>query len=338
MDKVRILGIETSCDETSAAVVEDGRRVCSNIIYSQIDIHRKYGGVVPEIASRNHIVKIDQVVEAALDKAGLGVGDIDAVAVTFGPGLVGALLVGLNFGKALAYARGLPLVGVHHIAGHIASNYLENYDFEPPFMALVVSGGHTQLIHVKDYDSFEILGKSLDDAAGEAYDKVARSIDLPYPGGVEIDRLAASGDGGAIDFPRAWLGRDSLDFSFSGLKSAVLNYLNQAKMAGRAVDFADVAASFQEAVVEVLAKKALGACFAAGVKRLAVAGGVACNSRLRAVLEAECRRAGVALNIPAPVFCTDNAAMIAAAGFYHYRKGRFAGLELNAVPSLEIRN
>jgi len=336
MDKVRILAIETSCDETSAAVVADGRQVLSNIIHSQIDIHRKYGGVVPEIASRSHIVKVDDVVATTLGEAGLTLDDISAVAVTFGPGLVGALLVGLNFGKALAYARNLPLIGVHHIAGHIASGYLENPDWQPPFVALIVSGGHTQLVHVRDYNSFEILGKSLDDAAGEAYDKVARTLGLPYPGGVEIDRLAQNGNPEAISFPRAWLETGSLDFSFSGLKSAVLNYLNSAKQAGREVDFADVAASFQQAVVEVLVKKAMTACERTGATRLAVVGGVACNSHLRATLTAECEKSSIALNIPKPIFCTDNAAMIAAAGYYHYCAGRFADINLNAVPSLPL--
>ena len=336
MSEIKILAIETSCDETSAAVVAEGRRVLSNIIHSQIDIHRRYGGVVPEIASRNHIVKVDEVVAMALETADLHMENIDAVAVTYGPGLVGALLVGLNFGKALAFARGLPILGVHHIAGHIASNYLENANFAPPFVALVVSGGHTLLIHVKDYNEFEILGKSLDDAAGEAYDKVARCLGLPYPGGVEIDRLAAKGDGAALDFPRAWLAANSLDFSFSGLKSAVLNYLNSAKMAEREVNIADVAASFQEAVTEVLAKKAMVACRLTGVTKLALCGGVAANSRLRAVLGEMCAKADVALNVPAPVFCTDNAAMIASAGYFMHQAGRFAGLDLNATPNLPL--
>ena len=335
MEKIRILGIETSCDETGAAVVQDGRVVLSNVIHSQIEEHKKFGGVVPEIASRRHIVKIDDVVAAALDEAGLGTADIAAVAVTHGPGLVGALLVGLNFAKAMAYGLGLPLIGVHHIAGHIASNYLEA-DWQPPFVVLIVSGGHTQLIHVKDYDDFEILGKSLDDAAGEAYDKVARCLDLPYPGGVQIDKLAQTGDAEAINFPRVWLGSQSLDFSFSGLKSAVLNHLNSAKMAGRGVCHADIAASFQQAVVEVLVKKSIMACDAANCDKLAVAGGVAANSRLRAALEEACAAGGIALNIPRPVYCTDNAAMIAAAAYSNYIKGQFDGLGLNAVPSLNI--
>ena len=336
MKNIRILAIETSCDETSAAVVNDGRVVLSNIIYSQIEIHRQYGGVVPEIASRNHIAKIDEVISAALSGAGVGLSDISAVAVTSGPGLVGALLVGLNFGKALAYAANLPIIGVHHIAGHIASNYLENPDFTPPFVALVVSGGHTLLIHVKDYDCFEVLGKSLDDAAGEAYDKVARCLGLPYPGGVEIDRLAKSGDAFAIKFPRAWLSADSLDFSFSGLKSAVLNELNSAKMANKEVNLADVAASFQEAAVEVLVKKAIDACKKTNLDSLALAGGVASNSRLRAGLLSECGKAGIKLNVPAPVFCTDNAAMIAAAAYYKYCSNDFAALDLNASPVLAL--
>ena len=333
---VNILGIETSCDETSAAVITDGRLVSSNVIYSQIEIHRKYGGVVPEIASRNHIVKIDQVVQAALDGANLQLRDVSAVAVTFGPGLVGALLVGLNFGKALAYGADLPLVGVHHIAGHIASVYLENPDISPPFVSLVVSGGHTLLIHVKGYLDFEIMGASLDDAAGEAFDKVARCLGLPYPGGIEIDRLATNGNPDAINFPRAWLDATSLDFSFSGLKSAVLNYLNNAKMAGRKTNHADIAASFQAAVVDVLSKKAIDACRRAGVTRLTVVGGVACNSALRAALTTLCHDHGIDLTIPPPVFCTDNAAMIAAAAYHKYQAADFAGWNLNAVPNLPL--
>jgi len=335
MNKIKILGIETSCDETSAAIVENGRTVLSNVIHSQIDEHKKYGGVVPEIASRRHIVKIDDVVATALDEAGLGLSDISAIAVAHGPGLVGALLVGLNFAKAMAYAADLPLLGVHHIAGHIASNYL-GADWQPPFVSLIVSGGHTQLIHVKDYDDFTILGKSLDDAAGEAYDKVARCLDLPYPGGVQIDRLATTGNAAAIDFPRVWLGSGSFDFSFSGLKSAVLNHLNSAKMAGREVNPADIAASFQQAVVDVLVKKSIMACQHLDCNKLAVAGGVAANSHLRRTLEETSAANGIVLNIPKPIYCTDNAAMIAAAGYYDYTKGRFADLNLNAVPSLAL--
>jgi len=336
MESIKILAIETSCDETSAAVVENGTKVLSNVIYSQIDIHRLYGGVVPEIASRNHIVKIDDVVSAALDDANCRLSDISAVAVTYGPGLVGALLVGLNFSKALAYGADLPLVGVHHISGHIASNYLENPNFTPPFIALIVSGGHTQIIYVKNYNNFEILGASLDDAAGEAYDKVARCLGLAYPGGVEIDKLAKEGDPLAINFPRAMIGEGSFNFSFSGLKSSVINHLNSAKMAGRNVVPADIAASFQQAVVDVLTKKSLGACKITGVNKLAVAGGVACNSYLRAALTKECDELGITLNIPAPVFCTDNAAMIASAGYYLYKEGKFSDLSLNAVPSLPL--
>jgi len=336
MKNINILAIETSCDETSAAVVSDGWRVLSNIIFSQIDIHRVYGGVVPEIASRSHIEKVDDVVAEALAAANVTLDDIAAVAVTFGPGLVGALLVGLNFGKALAYARGLPLVGVHHIAGHIASCYLENDGIALPFVALVVSGGHTQLVYVRDYTDFEILGQSLDDAAGEAFDKVARSLGLPYPGGIEIDRLARQGDPFAIDFPRAWLGADSYDFSFSGLKSAVLNHLNTAKMSGRDISHADIAASFQAAVVDVLTKKAISACSHVGATRLAVVGGVACNTALRASLTDLCGNNGITLHIPPPVFCTDNAAMIAAAAYHKYQIGDFSDQHLNAVPNLPL--
>jgi N6-L-threonylcarbamoyladenine synthase len=328
--------------------VRDGCFVVSNIIYSQVDIHKSFGGVVPEIAARNHLGKIDYVVSSALSSASVTLNDIDAVAVTYGPGLVGALLVGVNFAKGLAFSAGLPLVGVNHIKGHIASAYLLNDDlygsgllnddlqnqgFKPPFVALVVSGGHSHLFYVKDYLEVEVLGKTQDDAAGEAFDKVARTLGLPYPGGVQVDRLAKSGDRTAIKFPRSWLG-GSLDFSFSGIKSAVLNYLNAAKMKGEVVDYADIAASFQEAVVEVLVKKALDACEVMNCKKLAVVGGVACNSRLREVLADKCAENGILLHIPKPVFCTDNAAMIAAAGYHYFKTGKFAGMDLNAVPGL----
>jgi N6-L-threonylcarbamoyladenine synthase len=332
---IRILGIETSCDETAAAIVADGCFVLSNVIFSQIDVHRVFGGVVPEIAARNHVGKIDRVVQMALDEAGIGLADISAVAVTHGPGLVGALLVGVNFAKGLAFGANLPLIGVNHLEGHIASVYLENAGFSPPFMTLIASGGHSHLVYVKDFTEFEILGKTVDDAAGEAFDKVARSLNLPYPGGVEIDRLAKAGCAKSINFPRSRLG-DSLNFSFSGLKSAVLNFLNSAKMKGEDISPANIAASFQEAVVEILVEKSLRACNLKDCGRLAVVGGVACNSRLRALLAEKCAEAGIALHIPKPVYCTDNAAMIAAAGFHRFKSGDFADSSLNAVPGLRI--
>jgi len=333
--QVLILGIETSCDETAAAVVADGGFVLSNVIYSQIDIHRDFGGVVPEIAARNHVGKIDYVVQKALDDARISLSDLSAVAVTYGPGLVGALLVGVNFAKGLAFGADLPLIAVNHLEGHIASAYLENLDFTPPFVAMIVSGGHSHLVYVRDYGNYQVLGRTQDDAAGEAFDKVARVLGLPYPGGVEIDRLAKKGNPNAIPFPRAKLG-DTLNFSFSGLKSAVINHLNTAKMKGDSVVDADIAASFQEAVVEVLTKNAIEACKVMNCQRLAVVGGVACNSRLRQSLTQACNENSIGLHIPKPIFCTDNASMIASAGYHHFKAGKFAQMDLNGIPSLTL--
>ncbi len=335
-NNIHILAIESSCDETAAAVVKDGREVLSNIISSQIDVHTLYGGVVPEIASRKHTERINQVIEQALAEAGLGLSDMDAIAVTYGPGLVGALLVGVAEAKAISFATGIPLIGVHHIEGHICANYIEYSQLEPPFMALVVSGGHTHLVNVADYGEYEILGRTRDDAAGEAFDKVARAIGLGYPGGPKIDKAAKEGNPEAIDFPRAKVRDGEYDFSFSGLKSAVLNYLNSEKMAGREISVPDVAASFQKAVTDVLTEHSMNAVKSHGCKRLALAGGVASNSALRAAMKEACDKAGVELFIPAPVYCTDNAAMIGAAGYYEYLKGNFADLSLNAVPALKL--
>jgi N6-L-threonylcarbamoyladenine synthase len=333
---VTILAIESSCDETAAAVVVNGREVLSNVISSQIATHKLYGGVVPEIASREHIKAIDSVIETALSESGKTLEDMTAIAVTCGPGLVGALLVGLSEAKALAFASKKPLVPVHHIEGHIAANYIENTAWKPPFICLVVSGGHTHLVHIKDYGDFEILGRTRDDAAGEAYDKVARVLDIPYPGGPGIDKLAKEGDPQAIDFPRIMLEADSYDFSFSGLKSAVLNYINKAKMTGMEINRADVAASFQQAVVDVLVEKAMRACQMRGVSRLAMAGGVSANSYLRASMQKACDENGVEMCVPRPALCTDNAAMIGSAAFYEYRNGNLAGMELNAYPNLQL--
>ncbi len=333
---INILAVESSCDETSAAVVKNGREVLSNIISSQIEIHKRYGGVVPEIASRKHIEVIDYVIDEALKSAECGLGSIDAVAVTYGPGLVGALLVGLSMAKALAFAAKKPLIGVHHIEGHISANYIENKEWEPPFICLVVSGGHTHLVNVKDYCEYEIIGKTRDDAAGEAYDKVARAIGLSYPGGPEIDRIAKTGNPNAIDFPRVTLENGSFDFSFSGLKSAVLNYINKCRMTGDGIVLADVAASFQKAVVEVLVMKAITACRKEGVSKVALAGGVSSNSFLRMSMEEACMKEGFELNVPKPVLCTDNAAMIGSAAYFEYINGNFAGLDLNAYPSLRL--
>ncbi len=332
---VKILAIESSCDETAASVVVNGRTVLSNIISSQIDLHTIYGGVVPEIASRKHIEKINYVVEEALNTAGVTLEEIDAVAVTYGPGLVGALLVGVSFAKALAYGAGKPLVGVHHIEGHIAANYIENPELEPPFMCLVVSGGHTHLVNVVDYGKFEILGRTRDDAAGEAFDKVARAIGLGYPGGPKIDKVSYEGNPEAVIFPRSKVG-DAYDFSFSGLKSAVLNHLNSCQMKGEEIVQADIAASFQAAVVDVLVRNAMEAAKVNKVKKLAIAGGVASNTHLRKAMEEACKKRGIEFYHPSPILCTDNAAMIGCAGYYEYMNGVRSGLDLNAVPNLKL--
>ncbi len=333
---VTILGIESSCDETAAAVVVNGRDMRSNVIASQIDVHTLYGGVVPEIASRKHIEVIVQVVREALKEAGLAAGDIDAVGVTCGPGLVGPLLVGVSYAKAYAYGIGKPLIGVNHIEGHIAANFIENKELEPPFMCLIVSGGHTHLVNVKDYGVYEILGRTMDDAAGEAYDKVARAIGLGYPGGPKIDKAAKNGNPEAISFPRARIEGDQYDFSFSGLKSAVLNYLNSCEMKGTEIVRDDVAASFQAAVVDVLTDNSMRAIEKYGVDRFAIAGGVASNTALRKSLEEACAQRGVKFYRPSPVLCTDNGAMIAGAAYYEYIKEGRAGLDLNAVANLRL--
>ena len=331
-----ILAIESSCDETAAAVVKNGREVVSNVISSQIELHKLYGGVVPEIASRKHIEKINQVIEEALSDAKMTLDDIDAIGVTYGPGLVGALLVGVAEAKAIAYAKNLPLVGVHHIEGHISANFIENRQLEPPFACLVVSGGHTHLVAVKDYGEYEILGYTRDDAAGEAFDKVARAIGLGYPGGPKIDKISKEGNPEAIKFPRAKVAGSSYDFSFSGLKSAVLNYLNSCEMKNIAVNKADVAASFQRAVIDVLVEHSLQAIKEYGYEKFAIAGGVASNSSLRAAFKTACELHKIALYQPSPIFCTDNAAMIGVAGYYEYVKGVRSGYDLNAVPNLKL--
>ena len=331
-----VLGIESSCDETAAAVVVNGRNVRSNIISSQIALHTLYGGVVPEIASRKHIEKINQVIEEALKEAQMTLDDLDAIAVTYGPGLVGALLVGVAEAKAISYAKNIPLVGVHHIEGHISANYIENKDLEPPFLCLVVSGGHTHLVKVKDYGKYEILGRTRDDAAGEAFDKVARAIGLGYPGGPKIEKIAHEGNPHAIEFPRAKIADGPYDFSFSGLKSAVLNYLNGCKMKGREIVPADVAASFQQAVADTLIEHVLRAINEFKMDKFAIAGGVASNATLREGIRKACEEKGVAFYHPSPIFCTDNAAMIGVAGYYEYLAGTRSGLDLNAVPNLKL--
>lgn len=333
---ITILAIESSCDETAAAVVRNGREVLSSVISSQIDLHTLYGGVVPEIASRKHIEKIDYVVSEALGKAERSLSDMDAVAVTYGPGLVGALLVGVGYAKSLAYAAGLPLIGVHHIEGHVSANYITHPKLTPPFLCLIVSGGHTHLVKVRDYGEYEIIGRTHDDAVGEAFDKVARAIGLGYPGGPKIDKAAKEGNPEAVRFPRAQIEGAPYDFSFSGVKSAVLNHLNQCEMKGEAVSVPDIAASFQAAVVEVLVSKTVAAAKEFGFARVAMAGGVASNSSLREEMRRAAEKNGLALFYPTPVLCTDNAAMIGSAAFYEYQKGRFADLSLNAVPNLPI--
>lgn len=332
---IYILGIESSCDETAAAVVKNGREVLSNIISSQVPIHRKFGGVVPEIASRKHIENVLPVIDEALKQANVGINDIDGIAVTYGPGLVGALLVGLSAGKALAFSLDKPLLGVNHLEGHVFANFLVDEELEPPFMALVVSGGHTALMKVKDYNNFELLGQTRDDAAGEAFDKIARVMGLQYPGGPEIELLAKDGNPMAIDFPRALLDQ-SYDFSFSGLKSAVINYLHTEKQAGREVNKADVAASFQTAIVDVLVKKSVHALKASGLKKIVLAGGVSANKTLQAELAAAVEAIGVKLVHPKPVLCTDNAVMIACRGYYKFLNNEFSGMDLNADPALKL--
>ncbi|GAB6179604.1 tRNA (adenosine(37)-N6)-threonylcarbamoyltransferase complex transferase subunit TsaD [Desulfotomaculum defluvii] len=333
---ITILGIETSCDETSAAVLVDGVDLRSNIVASQIEIHKKFGGVVPEVASRKHLENVHPVIIEALDKAGINLADLDAVAVTYGPGLVGALLVGVAAAKAMAYSLDIPLIGVNHLEGHIAANFLAQPDLQFPLLCLVVSGGHSDLVYLPNRGEYKLLGRTRDDAAGEAFDKIARSMGLGYPGGPLIDKLAKMGNPQAIRFPRAYLEEGSFDFSFSGLKSAVLNYLNRAKMLNEEINQADLAASFQRAVVEVLVDKTIQAARQTGVKTLVVAGGVAANQGLRELLQERAPSVGCQVFFPPLNLCTDNAAMIACAGYYKFLRGDFAPLTLNAVPGLPL--
>ena len=336
MEKKYILSIESSCDETSAAVVVDGREVLSNVIASQIDTHKKFGGVVPEVASRMHIEVISGVVEEALQKANVTLDQIDAIGVTYGPGLVGALLVGLQYAKGLAFATKKPLIGVNHIEGHICANYIQHKDLKPPFVSLVVSGGHTFIVHVKDYGQYEVIGQTRDDAAGEAYDKVARALGLGYPGGPKIDKLSKEGNPNAIEFPKAKFQEDTLDFSFSGVKSAVLNYLNKCKMQNIEVNAADVAASFQKAVVDVLTENVLLTCKRRKVNKIAIAGGVASNSTLRENLIKVAGKKGIDVLFPDMILCTDNAAMIGSAAYYNFINGKENNLSLNAKQNLKL--
>jgi len=333
---VIILGIETSCDETSAAVLVNGTDLKSHIISSQIGTHQKYGGVVPEIASREHCLHISQVVSEALGQAGMGFKDLSAVAVTYGPGLVGSLLVGVSAAKAMAYAAGIPLIGVNHLEGHVYANFLEHPDLRFPLLALLASGGHTNLIIFRGHLDYEVIGRTRDDAAGEAFDKVARALGFGYPGGPNIQKAAFEGNAAAFDFPRAMLETGSFDFSFSGLKSSVLNTLNSARMKGEILNTANLAASFQAAVVEVLVQKTLRALEKYPIKTLALAGGVAANSNLRQVLQQELDHRAISFVYPSPVYCTDNGAMIALAGYYRFMNDDYASWKLNAVPGLNM--
>jgi len=333
---MKILAIESSCDETAAAVVENGTEVLSNIINTQIEIHKKYGGVVPEIASRKHIENISDVVDKALSDANLTFDDIDALAVTYGPGLVGALLVGVSEAKALSYALNKPLIPVHHIKGHICANYIENPEFKPPFICLVASGGHSHIVHVKDYNEYEVLARTCDDAAGEAFDKVARVLGLGYPGGPKVQKLAEEGNPEAIRFPRVKMGDKGFDFSFSGVKTAVINYIHNAEQKGEEINKADVAASFQEAVVDVLSSHLIDCAKSCGVTQIALAGGVASNRPLRERVEEKAKKNGFSFNCPSPILCTDNAAMIGCAAYYAYKDGEIADAELNAVANLSL--
>ncbi len=334
-EKTIILGIESSCDETSASVVVNGRVILSNVISSQIETHKKFGGVVPEIASRQHIENIADVVDEAIEQAGITIEDVDAIAVTYGPGLEGALLVGVNYAKALSFGYNKPLIPVHHIEGHIASNYLENDYIKPPFMCLVVSGGHTHLVNVKDYGEYEIMGKTRDDAVGEAFDKVARVLGLSYPGGPKIDELSKIGEE-TIEFPRVMLNSDDYDFSFSGIKSAVLNYVNSAKMKNEQIVPENVAKSFQEAVTDVLVKKTIKVCKETNNELIVLAGGVSCNSGLREKMKQHCYDNDIKMYVSRPVLCTDNGAMIAAAGYYDYKRNKIADMSLNSKANLVL--
>lgn len=336
MNDTLILGIESSCDETAAAVTLNGREVLSSVINTQIDIHKRYGGVVPEIASRNHILAIDSVIDEALEKANVTLDDIDAVAVTYGPGLVGALLVGLSEAKALAYAAKKPLIGVHHIKGHICANLIEHKDLNPPFVCLVASGGHSHIVSMKDYTDFDIIAGTRDDAAGEAFDKIARVIGLGYPGGPKIDALAKQGNENAIEFPRVSFKDGNLDFSFSGVKTAVINYIHNEQQKGREINNADVAASFQAAVVDVLCEHTIKAAMRQSSDIIAIAGGVAANSSLRTQMKSRAAKHGIEVLYPSPVLCTDNAAMIACCGYFEYLKGNVSDLSLNAAPALKL--
>ena len=331
-----ILGLESTCDETAAAVVQDGKTVVSNVIATSVQEQALYGGVVPEIASRHHLENVNTVVDQAMDESGVTMDEVDMIGVTCGPGLVGALLIGLATAKAYAAATGKPLIGVHHIHGHICANFIEHKQLEPPFTALVISGGHTNIVEVTDYNKCQVLGGTRDDAAGEAYDKVARVLGLGYPGGPLIDKIARAGNPHAVEFKRVFLEKGSLDFSFSGIKTGVLNFINSEKQSGRNICVPDIAASFQAAVLDVIVAKTVSAALDMKKDRIVLAGGVAANSRLREMLKAECDKNGIELYYPSPVLCTDNAAMIGCAAYYKYKAGMRDDLTLDAMPNLEL--
>ena len=333
---MKILAIESSCDETAAAVVEDGTRVLSSVINTQIELHKVYGGVVPEIASRKHIENISAVVDKAVEDSGLGFDNIDAVAVTYGPGLVGALLVGVSYAKGLSFALNKPLIPVHHIKGHICANYIEDPSFKPPFICLVASGGHSNIVHVKSYTEYKVIAKNNDDAAGEAFDKVARVLGLGYPGGPQIQKAAEQGNKYAISFPRVSMGKDGFDFSFSGVKTSVLNYIHNAEQRNVEINVNDVAASFQQAVIDVLSDHLIDAAVRYGAGQVALAGGVASNLPLRELVKEKAEEKGFRFAYPKPVLCTDNAAMIGCAAYYEYQKGVVADMSLNAYANLEL--
>ncbi len=333
---MKILGIESSCDETAASVVEDGRKVLSNVIASQVEEHKIYGGVVPEIASRRHTEAICGVVEKALKDADCTLDDIDALAVTYAPGLIGALLVGVNYAKGVSFSAGLPLVPVHHLRGHIAANYISNEEIKPPFLALVVSGGHSHIINVKSYTDFEVIGRTRDDAAGEAMDKAARTVGLPYPGGVNLDKISKNGDENKYKFPVPKVSDSKYDFSFSGLKTFAVNLVHNASQKGETVKPEDLGASFIKAVTDLLISHTISAALDTGAKTVVLAGGVSANSRLRLVMAEECRKNGIRLFMPELKYCGDNAAMIASQGYYEFLNGKTADLTLNAVASIPI--
>lgn len=336
MEHVYTLAIESSCDETSAAVLKDGRQVLSNVISSQVPIHQKFGGVVPEIASRHHIEQVIPIVNQALTDANLTLSQIDHIGVTYGPGLVGSLLVGVAAAKGLAFATDKPLIGVHHMEGHIFANFLIHQELEPPFLSLVVSGGHTMLVVVKDYETFEVLGQTRDDAAGEAFDKIARVLGYPYPGGPQIEKVGAQGNPHAIEFPKALQEKGNFEFSFSGLKSAVLNYINNERQKGNEINEPDVAASFQQSIIDVLVHKTKEAALASGQTKITLAGGVSANKHLQAALKAMCEAEGLTFYEPSNILATDNAAMIGCRAYYMAKANKFANLYLNAKPSIPL--